>query len=112
MIKKVVPNVPPECRVIGWLYDSPDRTLLGEDMVEVILQNGVLVSAGWYPGGNTNGTYRIVASEGFDRLMSQETSDVLSAKVIIEDYVRMLHDGKILSYSDSTEQTFRLPVAY
>ncbi len=65
----------------------PDRSLLGEDMVEVKLPNGILIVAGWYPEGDSSGNYRVVASEGFEQLTRRETRDIAMALSFIEEMV-------------------------
>jgi hypothetical protein len=50
---------PVNCQVIGSLYESDDPSELGQDMLEVILENGILIDAGWYPEGDPSGCYVI-----------------------------------------------------
>lgn len=62
----------PDCEVYGALYESDDFFDLGEDMVDVVLPNGVLVSAGWVPEGDPNGQYRVAITNGLDHLSDPE----------------------------------------
>ena len=48
---KLNPSVPTNHKVSGNLYSDADHSILGEDMVDVLIPNGVLISCGWYPEG-------------------------------------------------------------
>jgi hypothetical protein len=87
---RIEPVVPPGCKLSGYLYDDPDKRILGEDMVEVLLPNGILVSAGWYPESSPQGKYRVLATEGFDYLRDESTDDLYVAKEFVEAFVRVL----------------------
>lgn len=101
---KLIPNAPSDCEVIGYIYSDHDSSILGEDMVEVVLPNGILVSAGWYPEGDPNGEYRINATKGLKYVVRSTAKDANEANEIVEDFVRQLHDGGMVIVSDSTFQ--------
>jgi hypothetical protein len=84
---RLTPTVPEDCDVIGQLYWDEDRTVLGEDMIDIVLPNGKLISCGWYPDSDPNGAYKISVSDGFEELESIEISDVHVARSILEDLV-------------------------
>jgi hypothetical protein len=86
----IEPVVPLGCALSGYLYDDQDKRILGEDMVEVLLSNGILVSAGWYPESSPQGKYRVLATEGFDCLRDESTDDVYVAKELVESFARVL----------------------
>jgi len=89
---KLTPNAP-GCKIVGYLYHSDDLSLLGEDMAEVALPNGVLVSAGWYPEGDPQGAYRILATSGLQCLRDAETKNVHEALARVEAFARELADS-------------------
>ena len=68
--RQIYPNVPPECQVSGFIYEASDVQRLGEDMVDVVLPNGILVTAGWFPDGCAAGKYRVSVYRGYDQLIS------------------------------------------
>jgi len=99
----IKPTVPLGCKLTGYLYDDPDKRILGEDMVEVLLPNGILVSAGWYPESSPKGSYRVVATEGFHYLRDESTGDVRQASALVEQFVSDLsRDSLFLSQSSSS----------
>jgi hypothetical protein len=83
-MKKYYPNVPDGSKVVGFIYWDADLTILGEDMVDVMLPSGVLISCGWYPEGDASGTYRLTASEGFEELHRIETDDPQVASALVQ----------------------------
>lgn len=78
------PTVPNDCQVFGFLYWHQNPRARGEDMVDVQLPNGLLISCGWYPEGDANGCYRITVSEGFQEIQRRETDSVHMAKYLVE----------------------------
>ena len=44
-------------QVFGAVYTSNNPDDLSEDMLDVLLPNGLLVCAGWYPDSDPNGEY-------------------------------------------------------
>jgi hypothetical protein len=56
----------PECgaEVVGHLYEDEDRSVQSEDMIDVLLPNGILISGGWYPEASIQGHYRVAVTEG------------------------------------------------
>lgn len=91
-MRKISLNIPPNsgCQVSGYLYSLPDRSLLGEDMLEVTLPDGTLLSVGWYPEGDENGQYRIDWTAEFKCFYSRCTKDVMAVKTIVEEIVRQV----------------------
>jgi hypothetical protein len=78
------PNVSSKCEVHGRLAGG-DARLLSEDMVDIVLPNGLLISAGWYPEGDPNGGYLIAVTSGFDVISEANTANPHSAIEIIEE---------------------------
>jgi hypothetical protein len=98
---RLIPSVPHDCNVVGTIYWDDAPAVLSEDMLEVTLPNGVLVSCGWYPEGNPAGSYRITASEGFDELRRIETANIAEACSIVEELCRMLRGPAIFLSASS-----------
>jgi hypothetical protein len=88
-MRRVDINVPAEigCDVTGFLYDSPLHQQLSEDMLEVCLDNGFLIDAGWYPHGDARGSYMISVSRGLELIISRNTKDVSEAAQIVEELI-------------------------
>jgi len=99
---KLVPTTLEGCEVSGFIYWDDDLTILGEDMLDVLLPTGVLVSCGWYPEGDANGAYRITASAGFSELMRIETRNVFEAYEYVEMTVRNLYGWAYFSSQTSS----------
>jgi hypothetical protein len=77
MITRTVRPKIADCEITGFLYEADCPQCLGEDMIDVVLPNGVLITAGWYPEGNPQGTYRICVFRGHDELIPPiESRDV------------------------------------
>jgi|GEM_PF-3503705 len=68
-IREVSLTLPQDCQVFGCLYDSTDKRRLGEDMLDVVLPNGLLITAGWYPEGSEQGGYQVSIQRGLDQLI-------------------------------------------
>ena len=84
-MKEIHPRVPKDCQVVGALYDADDPRDLGEDMIDVSLPNGLLISAGWYPEGSPDGKYVVTVSDGLDLVTSPiEQADISEARGSIE----------------------------
>jgi len=52
-------RLPEGCEVVGALYDAEDPRDLGEDMLDITLPNGRLISAGLVPQTGPTG-YRLL----------------------------------------------------
>ena len=77
-----------ECQVIGSLYESDDLSELGQDMLEIILANGILIDAGWYPEGDPNGCYVISVTRGLDEMAeARRTTDASDAAKIVGEQI-------------------------
>ena len=55
-------------RIQGYLYETDDPRDCGEDMLEIILDNGVVITAGWSHEGDRHGHYLISAFVDEDRM--------------------------------------------
>jgi hypothetical protein len=69
MITRTVRPTISDCEITGFLYEADCPQCLGEDMMDVVLPNGILITAGWYPEGSPRGTYRICVYRGHDELI-------------------------------------------
>ena len=86
---RITPALPFNYQVTGQLYWDADLSVLGEDMVDVLIPTtGVLISAGWYPEGSLTGRYVVSATSGFDELRREETFNVYEAKALVEELAR------------------------
>ncbi len=100
-------NIQPEWKVLisGSLYYEADPRLRGEDMVEVRLANGLLISCGWYPEGQIDGCYLITVSEGLEFVRSPiELDNINDARQVIETMAsHYSQDFYSNSHTSSTE---------
>lgn len=87
MIKKLIPQLDKSCRVVGYIYDLADRSLLSEDMISVELPNGFLVSCGWNNEGYSDGAYLIVVTYGLTKKFDITVTTANEAKKNIESLV-------------------------
>jgi hypothetical protein len=64
-------NVPSDwnCQVFGAICDSDNPVHLSEDMVEVALPNGFLISAGWTCVGDPSGNYVVTLTNGLQHVI-------------------------------------------
>lgn len=75
-------NIPADwqCQVVGAIEMSDHPADLSEDMLDVILPNGFLVSAGWIPDGGPNGQYVVTLTSGGRHIIdSYESKSPLDA---------------------------------
>ena len=107
---KLHPDVPADCQVFGFIYWHEIPRARGEDMVDVQLPNGLLVSCGWYPEGDANGSYRITASEGFHDLRRIETKSVYEAVFLVGNLAR-LFNGSFVAVSETDSPAVNGPLA-
>lgn len=85
-MRNLIPNVPPGCQVIGHIYWDSDHRVLGEDMLDLQLANGILISCGWYPEGSPNGSYRITVGEGFHEIRRTSRKNDFEACAVVERF--------------------------
>ena len=105
-IEKFTPNVPPSCRVCGFIYSADDRRQLSEDMLDVILPNGLLVTAGWYPEGDQNGHYWVAAHRGLQEVMPAIESETAAQAIVdVEQLVAELIGRGVLLPRSGIPQT-------
>jgi len=89
MIREIHPSIPDECRVAGFIVCSDNKLQLSEDMLDIMLPNGLLVTAGWYPDGGEQGRYRVCIHRGYDELIPPlESDDADKAAAAVEMLVR------------------------
>ena len=73
------------CEVIGAIYDSSNRDDLSEDMLEVLIPDGVQICVGW---SANDGAYRITATHGLEHLRGPiSTSDPDATARLVEQWV-------------------------
>ena len=99
---RLVPSAPPGCDVHGRIYWDANPAVLGEDMLDVMLPSGVLISCGWYPEGDSTGAFRITVSEGFEELRRVETRKVSDAFSIVQSLIREFYGNQCVSRSISS----------
>jgi hypothetical protein len=98
---KYNPSVP-GCKVSGQLYASDNKKLLGEDMLDVVLPNGFLITAGWYPEGDPLGKYRLSVYRGCEQVtLALESDDVDTIVIDLDEWVRRFNDRNLTAFSDS-----------
>jgi hypothetical protein len=97
---RVNPTIPPDCAAVGSIYWDDNPAILGEDMLEVTLPYGRLVSCGWYPEGDPAGCFRITVSEGFEELRRVETKSIFDARSKVEQLCREF-SAPVLRLSDT-----------
>lgn len=103
--REIHPSFPTTCKVSGFLYESDSTYEQGEDMLDVVLPNGILVSGGWYPDGDPSGKYAIMVYRGYERLIPIiKTNNVDSAAQEMQQCVEtfMARNLQTVSDSDST----------
>jgi len=102
IIREIVPTVPPECDVHGFLYECDSKHEMGEDMLDVSLPNGVLIIAGWYPEGDPSGCYCVSVYRGYEELIpALESGDIEAATADVEQCVQQFFDRNLQTVSDS-----------
>lgn len=99
---RLTPTTPENCDVRGRIYWDPNLTILGEDMVDVMLPSGILISCGWYPEGDPAGRFVITASEGFEELRRVETTKVIDALSIVESLTSAFYGSSFASKNTSS----------
>lgn len=62
-MKKIPIQIPEDCKAVGCLYESDDHRDLGEDMMDISLPHGLLLSVGWYPEGDKSGSYVVTLTK-------------------------------------------------
>lgn len=86
-------EIPPDwnCEVIGAVYeadDRADRANLSEDMLEIVLPNGILISAGWYPDADPDGQYIVTVTKGLNHVIDPfATASAFEAVEAVRDRV-------------------------
>lgn len=90
-------KLPGGCKVVGALYGAGDPRDLGEDMLDVTLPNGCLISAGWYPEGSPDGSYRISVTQGLDDVVSPLYADNLALAELLVSFLAGMANEKAAS---------------
>lgn len=95
----VIPDVPSTCLVVGRLYDTVDRDLLIQDMLEVFCPaTNTLICAGWLPEEDFQGSYVIAMYRGCERIGEvYRTKHITEAKSVVERMAKR-HEN-LLSFS-------------
>ncbi len=73
--RRIVPGLPKGCQICGFLYEADAKEQLSQDMIDVVLPNGVLITGGWYPDRDPNGKYRVSVYHGYDEIIPPIESD-------------------------------------
>lgn len=90
------------CRVYGQLIESNDPFDLSQDMVDVLLPNGLRISAGWYPDGDPNGQYVVLVMSGLSLFSGPcESKDVWETAETIRE-LAFAYCGDVVPRSFST----------
>lgn len=85
-----IPVVVPEgCRVTGTLYSSDNPQELSQDMLEVVLPNGVLVDVGSYRDGDVDRRYVVSVSYGMRLLAADSSKYAEQAAHILTTFVEL-----------------------
>lgn len=58
-MKQISLKLPDDAIVRGALYDTMDPLFLVQDILDVVLPDGVIIDVGWYPESDPSGEYRI-----------------------------------------------------
>jgi len=100
--RQVIPILPDGCQVCGFLYESDSRHELGQDMLDVVLPNGILITAGWYPEGDPSGAYQVSVYRGYDEIvLPLESTTMDAAATDVERRARQFVDRNYQIVSDS-----------
>ncbi|MBX9790920.1 MAG: hypothetical protein K2Y37_18535 [Pirellulales bacterium] len=104
-LRRIQTALPTNCQAHGFIYEADSEADLSEDMLDVVLPNGILITAGWFTDENgKNGAYRVEVYRGYHELVrplrsktgSEASQDVTT---LAQRFVE-----RNLSVSDSTEQ--------
>lgn len=114
-MRSITPKFPKDFEVIGFIYSDSEPRNLGEDMLEVVLPNGILVDVGWYPEGDPQGRYRVSVTYGLELLGKPYlTTDPDDAAAAAEG-LALRHCGQQHCLSDAedafTESNVGQPIA-
>jgi hypothetical protein len=104
-MRKVRPQVPDGCEVVGFLYGSDDMQELGEDMLDVSLPNGLLISAGWFPEGSETGNYLVTVADGLEFVTPPLRSRDLDETRETVEFLARFYGGSSYLVPDTTEAT-------
>lgn len=94
--EQIVPPLPDGARHVGWLYAGP-MPFRSEDMLDVELANGLLVTAGWYIDIDESqgreyedgrGKYSVRVCRGMETIDFIEVQDVSNAAEAVESLAR------------------------
>lgn len=97
MITRQIQIAIPGCEVAGFLYSADSAEALGEDMLDVSLPGGVLVTAGWYLEGAASGQYRVSVYDHDEIVVSLFSLDVDQAARDVRHLSNMILRGELPS---------------
>ncbi len=80
-------TVPQGSLVHNFLYPDLQAEDLSEDLVHVVLPNGIVIDAGWFPHADPNGHFVIRATEGAQELACIELVDEVLGTSLSDPYV-------------------------
>src|SRR5688500_2680736 len=69
----------------GFLYSSDNACELSEDMLQLCLDNGIIIDAGWSQDGDPNGEYVIYVVRGTEVIRKRQCRDAFAAGRIVEE---------------------------
>jgi hypothetical protein len=90
-MRRIYPQIPDawNCVVVGYFVESNDSDNLSEDMVDVELPNGIVVSGGWIPDRDEQGQYVITATLGLSHVVPPFPAK--SATAAADDLCRLVN---------------------
>jgi len=101
--RHLIPNVPPGSQVCGFIYEADVATERGEDMLDVVLENGILITAGWYPEGDPKGCYRVAVHRDYNELVpAAESPNADQALIDVEQFAAEFAYRNLIAVSDTT----------
>jgi hypothetical protein len=90
------------CTVSGAIVASDSAADLSEDMIEVLLPNGFLVSAGWAPDSDPSGEYVVTVTSDMRQLIEPfKTTSVLEAIQEVRERVGAFYYRRTCNVSQS-----------
>jgi hypothetical protein len=101
MITHKVEVAVPGCDVAGFVYAADVPEELGEDMLDLSLPNGVLVTAGWYPEGDPDGQYRVSVYDRSELVVSLWSREVEQAAKDVRHLAAMILSGGLSSIANA-----------
>ena len=110
-LRKIQTALPANCQAHGFIYEADNAVDLSEDMLDVVLPNGILITAGWFTDEHgKNGAYRVEVYRGYHELLRPLRSKTGSEASQDVTTLAQRFMGRNLSVSDSTDERIRQAV--